>query len=346
MGSRRVGAGCRTVVHRLSRSLCPLVLGPPALPFGDGAEQGEGVAGGVGLLIGPDEAGQTVRAEHGGGHPFDLGGDDAGGVEGFADDSGAVGFVFGEGLAGPVAGDEDAAAADAEVLSVVGLARASAGDEAGARLVGLDAVAQPVRTAGRARQPSQLGMQPVDVLLPGGGGVVVAERVGDGFGEVLGQVADGPVRVLGGGDDAGGVLLGAEPQHMHRPGVGVVGDLVERFGPGGQHLPGVGVAVPGPGPDRLAMDIDGPVKRRPPQGRVGRLDHLLEDGPGHDAADGQVQMRRQPGLRFDHGEVLHPEPAAPPEVLDEPVDQLREVQRVGPRRRPIAHQAVRSRAGR
>jgi hypothetical protein len=85
-------------------------LGPPALPFGDGAEQGEGVAGGVGLLIGPDEAGQTVRAEHGGGHPFDLGGDDAGGVEGFADDSGAVGFVFGEGLAGPVAGDEDATA--------------------------------------------------------------------------------------------------------------------------------------------------------------------------------------------------------------------------------------------
>ena len=34
---------------------------------------GSGVGGRVGLVVGPDEPGQPVRAEHGGGHPFDVG---------------------------------------------------------------------------------------------------------------------------------------------------------------------------------------------------------------------------------------------------------------------------------
>jgi hypothetical protein len=42
-------------------------------------------------------------------------------------DDGAVGAVFGEGLAGPPSGDEDAAAAEAEVFAVVCLGRAVAG---------------------------------------------------------------------------------------------------------------------------------------------------------------------------------------------------------------------------
>ena len=98
-----------------------------------------------------------------GGEPFGLGGDDPGLSEGFADDGGAVGPVLGQGLAGPLAGDQDAAAAEAEVLPVVRLRVAPAGSQAGAGVLGLDAVAEPVRAARRARQAPQLGVQPVDV---------------------------------------------------------------------------------------------------------------------------------------------------------------------------------------
>jgi hypothetical protein len=91
------------------------------VPFGDGAEEGEGVAGRVGLLVGPDEPGQPVAAEHIGRHPRYVGREHAGGVEGLADDGGPVGSVLSEGLAGPVPGDEDAPAADAEVLPIVRL---------------------------------------------------------------------------------------------------------------------------------------------------------------------------------------------------------------------------------
>ena len=78
---------------------------------------------------------------------------------------GPVGSVFGQGLAGPVAGDQDTTAADAEVFSIMSLAGTAAGAQAGAGPVGLDAVAQPVRAPRRAGQPAQLGVQPVDVRL-------------------------------------------------------------------------------------------------------------------------------------------------------------------------------------
>ena len=60
----------------------------------------------------------------------------------------AVGSVVGEGLAGPFAGDQDAAPGVAEVFAAVGLALAAARDQAGPGVLGLDAVAEPVR-AGR-----------------------------------------------------------------------------------------------------------------------------------------------------------------------------------------------------
>ena len=84
-----------------------------------------------------------------------------GGLQCFTDDRGPVGSVFGQGLAGPVAGDQDTTAADAEVFSIMSL-----GTAAGAGPVALDAVAQPVRAPRRAGQPAQLGVQPVDVRLP------------------------------------------------------------------------------------------------------------------------------------------------------------------------------------
>jgi hypothetical protein len=60
-------------------------------------------------------------AEYVGGHSFQVGGGQAGGLQRFANDRGAVGSVFGQRFAGPVAGDQDTAAADAEVFSIMAL---------------------------------------------------------------------------------------------------------------------------------------------------------------------------------------------------------------------------------
>ena len=105
---------------------------------------------------------------------------------------------------------------------------ALAGDQAGLGVVGLDAVAEPVRAPGRARQEPEFGVQPVQVP---GVDLIVGVAVGfpDGFGEVLGEVADGLVGVLG--DDALQVELRAEPHHMCRPGVWVGVERVERLLP-------------------------------------------------------------------------------------------------------------------
>ena len=85
---------------------------------------------------------------------------------------GAVGAVVGEGLAGPFAGDQDAASGVAEVLAAVGFALAVPGAQARPRVLGLDAVAQPVRAGRRAR--------------------LVPQRVGEPFGVVVLGVVCGP----------------------------------------------------------------------------------------------------------------------------------------------------------
>lgn len=100
---------------------------------------------------------------------------DTGFFEDSADDVGAVGGMLGEGLAGPVAGDQDAAAAEAEVLAVVGLRFALAGDQFGAGVFGLHAVAEPVRAPRRARQHLDVSVEPFEVrALPVGQIVGVA----------------------------------------------------------------------------------------------------------------------------------------------------------------------------
>nr|WP_305786198.1 hypothetical protein [Actinoplanes lichenis] len=58
-----------------------------------------------------------------------------------------VGAVVGEGLAGPVAGDEDAPAADAEGGLLVNPALAVAGSQLAVCLFGLDGVEQPIGAA-------------------------------------------------------------------------------------------------------------------------------------------------------------------------------------------------------
>ena len=79
----------------------------------------------------------------------------------------AVGAVVGQGLAGPLAGGQHPPPGVAEVIGVVGLALAPAGDQAGPGVLGLDAVPEPVRAPRRARlEPQRLG-QPGGMVLCG-----------------------------------------------------------------------------------------------------------------------------------------------------------------------------------
>src|ERR1017187_6092498 len=108
-------------------------------------------------------------------------------------------------------------------------------------------------------------------------------------------------------------------------------DRIERLVPAGQDLAGGRVEV-GAGvlvPDRQvpAVILDG-LGAGPPDLVVGRGDDLAQFGAGDGAADRDVDVRGEPALRFDGGEVLEVVAGEPAQVLDEPVEQCREVQRV------------------
>ena len=149
----------------------------------------------------------------------------------------AVGAVVGEGLAGPFAGDQDAASGVAEVLVAVGFAPAQAGDQVRAGVLGLDAVAEPVRAAGRAWLiPQSLG-EPGGVIALGVGVGGVAS--GDLLGQVLGEVADAAAGVFGSGEHALGVELGPEPGDV--PGLDRAGPMASRaWSQVGSNSPGAG----------------------------------------------------------------------------------------------------------
>jgi hypothetical protein len=61
---------------------------------------------------------------------------------------------------------------------------------------------------------------------------------------------------------------------------------------------------------------------------VGGGDDLPEFVAGDGAADSEVDVRREAALWFDGGEVLQVVAGVPAQVLDEPVEQRSEVQRV------------------
>jgi hypothetical protein len=61
---------------------------------------------------------------------------------------------------------------------------------------------------------------------------------------------------------------------------------------------------------------------------VGRGDDLTQVGAGDGAADGDVGVRGEAFLGFDGGEVLEVVAEVAAQVLDEPVEQGGEVQRV------------------
>ena len=116
-----------------------------------------------------------------------------------------------------------------------------------------------------------------------------------------------------------------------------VADGVQRLVPGGQHLAGLRVQVGGVClvPDRQPVPVEADRRRGgPPHLVVGRGDHLAQFAAGDGAADRHVHVRREPALRFDGGEVLQVIAAVAAQVLDEPVEQRGEVQRV-PRGRGV-----------
>ena len=122
--------------------------------------------------------------------------------------------MVGEGLAGPLAGDQHAASGVAEVLATVGLALAAAGALVGLGVLGLYAVAEPVGAGRRARFVAQGVGEAVGVTGLVGGYRLVA--VADMLGQVLGDVADAAVGVLRPGQDALGVEAVAEPGDVQR----------------------------------------------------------------------------------------------------------------------------------
>ena len=223
-----------------------------------------------------------------------------------------------------------------EGFAAVGFAAAPAGDEAGAGVAGLHAVAEPVRAGRGARLVAQRLPQPFDMLGLGVGGRGVA--LVDGLGQVLREIPDAPVRVAAAGEHALDVELRPEPDDVRR---------VRRAGRrrGRRAPPPRWAAVrrcPGrcrrrcrcPRSGARASVVDDGVGVRPPHLVIRRRHDGAQDGAGDGASYGGVQVRGEAALGFDGGEVLHVEADRPAQVLPEPVDQLREMDRV-PGRRPV-----------
>ena len=150
------------------------------------------------------------------------------------------------------------------------------------------------------------------------------------LGQVLGQVADAPGGVLGPGEHALGVELRPEPGHVQR--LVVRADGVEGLVPGRQQLAGHRVEVAAGAPHaisgRCPPSYAHGVGAGPPDLVIGRGDHLAQVSAGDGAADRHVHVRGEPSLRLDGGEVLDVVAEVAAQVLDQPVEQRGEVQRV------------------
>ena len=124
------------------------------------------------------------------------------------------------------------------------------------------------------------------------------------------------------------------PQPRHVQWLVLIADGVDGLVPGRQNFPGgrveVGACVLVPHRRHVTVEADDGVVR-PPHLVVGRGQDPAQIGAGDRTAHGQVDVRGQTSLRFDHGEVLNVIAKEPPEVLDEPIEQRPEVQRVAGR---------------
>lgn len=153
---------------------------------------------------------------------------------------------------------------------------------------------------------------------------VIAECLTEVLGEVLGEVSDSPVRICLRGDDPLEVQLGPKPDHVSRTRIGVAVQGVQGLLERREHLTGGRVDVPDPvAPDRdLSTYIDRMLVLRPPDLVIRRLNDLPEGLSRYRSTNCGMEVRRQPSLSLDGGEVLHLEPDSPAKVLPEPVHQL------------------------
>ena len=123
--------------------------------------------------------------------------------------------------------------------------------------------------------------------------------------------------------------LVAEPGHV--VGLVVRADGVEGLVPGGQDFPGSRVEVVRcvlvPHGQLVAVVSDG-AGAGPPDLVVGGGQDAADLGPGNGTAQGDVDVRGEPPLGFDSGEVLQVVAEVAAQVLDEPVEQRGEGQRV------------------
>ncbi len=115
---------------------------------------------------------------------------------------------------------------------------------------------------------------------------------------------------------------------------GIVTDRVQRLIPGRERFVCVGIDVAARFvvPDRQPVGtVDRPVTGWPPHLVIGRRRHLPEQDPRDRAAHRRMQVRRQPPLRLQTGEVLNVPADCPAHVLPEPINQLGKMDRVAGR---------------
>ena len=169
------------------------------------------------------------------------------------------------------------------------------------------------------------------VLLRGGASMVAA---GDLLGQVLGEIANAAVCISGPGEHALGVELGPEPRHVQWRGGRA--DGVQSLVPARQYFAGVTVDVVAGClmPDRqLVVLVPDAVGCWPPHLVIGGRDDLPQIGAGDSAAECDVRVRGQTFLRLDDSEVLDVVAEVAAQVLDEPVEERGEMDRVT--RRPL-----------
>ncbi|OLM08274.1 hypothetical protein Ae505Ps2_6253 [Pseudonocardia sp. Ae505_Ps2] len=134
-----------------------VVVGSPSLALVDGVQEQDGAGWDVAVtgVYGFPVEGPVIDR---------VGGFHSGLVEELPNERRPFRAVVGQGLVGPLAGDEDAASGDAEVFGLVRFARAMPGCRSGSGALGFDAVEQPDRAARRARRDREFGGQAAGVL--------------------------------------------------------------------------------------------------------------------------------------------------------------------------------------
>ncbi len=240
--SRRPSRTAERVIHK-PPGFRSFVLGTPPQPLLHCRQDHPGIDPRVGFGVGPHEPGRPVRQGHGGGHPLDLGCDDPRRGQRFPDHGCPVGFVIGEGLAGPLPRDEDTAAADTQVRPIMRRPLTPPRFQTRPGILRLDAVAEPVRATWRARQPAELGMQPVEVRKIAGSTSAWSSQCASAIALVRYFVRYRTARSASADGEMMPCISDCRPNRTTCAGSPSRSKPVDRLPPSGQHFARVGIAV-------------------------------------------------------------------------------------------------------